>query len=78
MGYFMRNGPTLEAIRNGCYEALKISETNSYLPEIKNGEHPKEAKKKNNIQDMERHLKEIRANQRMLGILPPKKVRKNH
>jgi hypothetical protein len=36
-----------------------------------------EAKKKNNIQDMERHLKEIRANQRMLGILPPKKVRKN-
>jgi diaminohydroxyphosphoribosylaminopyrimidine deaminase/5-amino-6-(5-phosphoribosylamino)uracil reductase len=41
MGYFMRNGPTLEEIRNGCYEALKISETNSYLPEIKNGEHPK-------------------------------------
>ena len=36
-----------------------------------------EAKKGNNIQDMEKHLKEIRANLRILGILPPKKVCKN-
>jgi hypothetical protein len=36
-----------------------------------------EAKKGNNIQDMEKHLKEIRANLRILGILPSKKVRKN-
>jgi hypothetical protein len=36
-----------------------------------------EAKKENNIQDMEKHLKEIRANLRILGILPPKKFRKN-
>jgi hypothetical protein len=35
-----------------------------------------EAKKGNNIQDMEKHLKEIRANLRILGILPLKKFRK--
>jgi hypothetical protein len=36
-----------------------------------------EAKKGNNIQGMEKHLKEIRANLRILGILPLKKFRKN-
>jgi len=41
MGYFMRNGPSLQAIKNGCTEALQESETNSKVYEIRNGEHPK-------------------------------------
>jgi diaminohydroxyphosphoribosylaminopyrimidine deaminase/5-amino-6-(5-phosphoribosylamino)uracil reductase len=41
MSYFVSNGPSLKAIRKGCKTALDESETNSNLPEIKNGEHPK-------------------------------------